>query len=245
MRAARGHHGAGTHGGGIASRRACCRGGAPAPAAFPSGGGPRSRERPAGTKRESSTRPKHQRTRAITAPQGSKRGPGRDSADGHGRLHTHINLADDNRGWPAPRNDTAQPARHDCTGRSRYSWRDPPRLCMSLRRPGLCFAAPGNLRGSLEAAMAPGRWNALRQMPNHVMAFKLMDCDFVGGSAVADTIAPFVYAFMLAGGFAERFGERRAALWGQRRRCCGMSSPSTFLGAPPAAPGNHRLLSTE
>ena len=42
--------------------------------------------------------------------------------------------------------------------------------------------------------MAPGRWNALRQMPNSTMAVKLLDCDYVGGSTVADVIAPFVYA---------------------------------------------------
>ena len=46
----------------------------------------------------------------------------------------------------------------------------------------------------LEAAMAPGPWNALRQMPNSIMAVKLLDCDYVGGSNVADVIAPFVYA---------------------------------------------------
>ena len=46
----------------------------------------------------------------------------------------------------------------------------------------------------LEAAMAPGRWNALRQMPNSIMAVKLLDCDYVGGSTVADVVAPFVYA---------------------------------------------------
>jgi hypothetical protein len=46
----------------------------------------------------------------------------------------------------------------------------------------------------LEAAITVECWNAMRQMPNHAKAFKLLDCDFVGGSTVADVIAPFVHA---------------------------------------------------
>ena len=36
--------------------------------------------------------------------------------------------------------------------------------------------------------------NMLRQMSSQDVAFKLLDCDFIGGSCVAGVIAPFVYA---------------------------------------------------
>lgn len=52
----------------------------------------------------------------------------------------------------------------------------------------------GDFWRRLEAELVPGRWAALQQMGPEEKAYKLLDCDFIGGSILADIVAPFVYA---------------------------------------------------
>jgi hypothetical protein len=55
-------------------------------------------------------------------------------------------------------------------------------------------ALRGQLWRRLEEEMASERWIMLEQMHIEGKAYKLLDCDFVGGAALADIVAPYVYA---------------------------------------------------
>jgi hypothetical protein len=52
----------------------------------------------------------------------------------------------------------------------------------------------GELWRRLEDEMAPECWHVLQQMRINEKAYKLLDFDFLGGSVLADIIAPYVCA---------------------------------------------------
>jgi hypothetical protein len=52
----------------------------------------------------------------------------------------------------------------------------------------------GELWRRLEDEMAPDCWHMMQQMQNEEKAYKLLDFDFLGGSVLADIVAPYVYA---------------------------------------------------
>jgi hypothetical protein len=52
----------------------------------------------------------------------------------------------------------------------------------------------GELWRRLEDEMAPECWQMMQQMQNEEKAYKLLDFDFLGGSVLADIVAPYVYA---------------------------------------------------
>jgi hypothetical protein len=52
----------------------------------------------------------------------------------------------------------------------------------------------GELWRRLEDEMAPDCWHMMQQMQIEEKAYKLLDFNFLGGSVLADIVAPYVYA---------------------------------------------------